>query len=93
MKRAANKVFGALDNKFFRLFSGECARSITAYGRFYIQQVIEKAKKEEFNVLYSDTDSIFMVLDGKSKKEALRFCEEVNIELPGIMELEYDGPV
>jgi len=32
-----------------------------------------------------------MTLDGKTKKEADKFSEEVNLDLPGMMELEYEG--
>jgi len=68
----------------------ECARSITAYGRHYIMGVIEKAKND-FEVLYSDTDSIFISLGGKSREDAARFANDINSSLPGLMELEYEG--
>jgi DNA polymerase I len=74
-----------------RWYSIECARSITAWGRFYIHKVIDKALKEGFFVLYSDTDSVFLTLDGKSKGDAESFAQSINSELPGLMELEYEG--
>jgi DNA polymerase, archaea type len=106
MKRSKNDLLDArqnnlkvLSNAFYgyfgffnaRWYSLECARSITAYGRYYIHQVIDSAIEQGFKVIYSDTDSIFMVLDGKTKKQAKDFADSINPKLPGIMELEYEG--
>lgn len=91
LKLLANSFYGYLGFFGARWYSIECARSVTAWGRFYIHKVIDEAKKEGFNVLYSDTDSVFLTLDGKEKKDADKFAESVNRELPGLMELEYDG--
>ena len=66
----------------------ECAESITALGRKYIKETIEKASKKGFKVIYGDTDSTMLVGDKEKVKE---FLEEINRELPGIMELEYEG--
>ena len=91
LKLLANSFYGYLGFFGARWYSIECARSITAWGRFYIHKVIDKAQKEGFVVLYSDTDSVFLTLDGKSKNDAEIFAESVNLELPGLMELEYEG--
>ena len=91
LKLLANSFYGYLGFYAARWYSIECAKSVTAYGRFYIQKVIDKAKAEGFKVLYSDTDSIFLSLDGKSKEDAEHFSEAINVELPGLMELEYEG--
>lgn len=91
LKVLANSFYGYFGFYAARWYSIECARSITAYGRYYITQVIDKAKKKEFNVIYSDTDSVFLTLDGKTEKEAIHFVEIINLELPGLMELEYEG--
>jgi len=91
LKLLANSFYGYLGFPMARWYSIESARSTAAYGRFYIHKVIDKAGKEGFKVLYSDTDSVFMTLDGKTKKEADQFQEKINMELPGLMELEYDG--
>ncbi|UCH12271.1 MAG: ribonuclease H-like domain-containing protein, partial [Candidatus Omnitrophota bacterium] len=62
LKLLANSFYGYLGFYAARWYSIECAKSVTAYGRFYIQKVIDKAKAEGFKVLYSDTDSIFLSL-------------------------------
>jgi len=91
LKLLANSFYGYLGFFGARWYNIECARSITAWGRFYIHKVIDKAQKEGFFVLYSDTDSVFLTLDGKSKHEAESFAELLNLELTGLMELEYQG--
>ena len=42
-------------------------------------------------ILVHNTDSVFLTLDGKTKEEAKKFAEKINRELPGLMELEYEG--
>ena len=42
-------------------------------------------------ILVHNTDSVFMTLDGKTKEDADKFSEKVNQELPGLMELEFEG--
>jgi len=36
-------------------YSKECAESVTAYGRKYIQQVMDEARKVNFEVIYGDS--------------------------------------
>src|SRR3989338_8349653 len=91
LKLLANSFYGCLGFFGARWYSIECARSITAWGRYFIRKVIDKAQKEGFMVLYSDTDSVFLTLDGKSKSDAENFAQSINSELPGLMELEYEG--
>ena len=91
LKLLANSFYGYLGFPYARWYSMESAESVTAWGRHYIQKVISKASQAGFKVIYSDTDSIFLTLDGKAKKYAMDFCDAINLELPGVMELEYEG--
>lgn len=91
LKLLSNSFYGYLGFFAARWYSIECAKSITAWGRHYIQNVIKKAQEAGFMVLYSDTDSIFLVLEKKTKADVDKFLEEVNVALPGLMELEYEG--
>jgi DNA polymerase, archaea type len=91
IKVLTNAFYGYFGFFNARWYSIECSRSITSLGRFYIHKVIDKATKEDFNVIYSDTDSIFINLIDKTKEQAKAFAEQLNPSLPGIMELEYDG--
>ncbi|MBI1935978.1 hypothetical protein HYS31_06065 [Candidatus Woesearchaeota archaeon] len=55
LKLLANSFYGYLGFFGARWYSLESARSITAWGRFYIHNVIEKVQEEKFQVLYSDS--------------------------------------
>ncbi|MBD3313271.1 hypothetical protein GF345_02415 [Candidatus Woesearchaeota archaeon] len=91
LKILANAFYGYLGFYASRWYSFDCADSVTAWGRHYIHQSIEGARKKGFTVIYSDTDSVFFTLEGKDKKEALSFVEGINNELPELMELEFEG--
>ncbi len=91
LKTIANSMYGYFGFFGARWYNIECAKAITAFGRNHIQKVIGQAKNDGFKVLYSDTDSIFMSLDGKTKEDVHGFVAEVNKGLPGMMELDYEG--
>jgi DNA polymerase, archaea type len=91
LKLLANSFYGYLGFYAARWYSFESAQATTAYGRYYIQDVAEKAKKAGFKELYGDTDSLFITLQKHSNQDALAFAEKINQELPGLMELEYEG--
>ncbi|MBI1969094.1 ribonuclease H-like domain-containing protein [Candidatus Woesearchaeota archaeon] len=91
LKILANAFYGYLGFAPARWYSLECAKATTAYGRHYIKKVIDAAQAAGFSVLYGDTDSIFFSLAGKSREEAMRFLEKINLELPEPMELELEG--
>src|SRR3989338_11288125 len=91
LKLLANSFYGYLGFFGARWYSLGSARSVTAWGRSYIHKVIEKALKEGFLVLYSDTDSVYLTLDGKPKNDAMAFADAINVELPSLMELEHEG--
>ncbi len=91
LKTIANSIYGYYGFFGARWYNIDCAKAITAYGRHHIQDVIGKAKEEGLKVLYSDTDSVFIALNGKKMNEVLEFVDRVNKSLPGIMGLEYEG--
>ena len=91
LKVLANSFYGYLGFYGARWYCKECAECVTAFGRQYIHKVIDAAENSGFQVLYSDTDSVFLLLDKKTKNNALEFVEKINKELPGVMELDYEG--
>ena len=91
LKLLANSFYGYLAFYSARWYCIECAESTTAWARQYIHKVIDTAKEKGFTVLYSDTDSVFLLLKDKTKEDALKFAEEINKELPGLMELEFEN--
>ncbi len=91
LKTVANSIYGYYGFFGSRYHSMECAASITSWARYYIKDVIEKAGKEKFDVIYSDTDSIAIAMNKKTRKEALSFLDKINKDLPGVMELELEN--
>ena len=91
LKTLANATYGYYAFFGARYYSIEAAASITAFGRYYIQKVMDEAEKKGFKVIYGDTDSLVMKLNDISEKEALNWLEKKNDELPGTMELELEN--
>jgi DNA polymerase elongation subunit (family B) len=77
-KIIVNSIFGALAFPGFRLFKPEIADTILYAGREIITWSKEKIKEYGYEVVYGDTDSIFL----KSKKD-LTFdeCEKEGMEV------------
>lgn len=89
LKVLANSFYGYLGYARSRWYNRQCAESVTAWGRMHIMETIEKAEKAGFEVIYGDTDSIFLLY--RKKEDVLKFLERVNSELPGKMELELEN--
>ncbi|MEM3237143.1 MAG: DNA-directed DNA polymerase [Candidatus Micrarchaeaceae archaeon] len=90
LKIIANSFYGYLGYARSRWYSKECAASTTAFGREFIKSTISKAEEAGFKVIYTDTDSLIMLLGNKSKDDAMSFLKSVNESLPRSMELELE---
>jgi len=89
-KILANSFYGYLGYNGARWYSREAAEATTYMGREYIEDTIEMAEQEGYEIVYGDTDSVFLKKDG-IKQEIHDFLEKVNSELPKFMELEFEG--
>ena len=90
LKIAANAVYGYFAYPGSKWYCFECARASAAWGRFYVKDIIRKAEKDGFDVIYSDTDSVFLKSDDVEEK-TIKFLKKINRTLPGIIELELQG--
>jgi DNA polymerase I len=61
VKVLINASYGVLGSDRFPLYCLPVADSTTAYGRDSIEKTIAKAKELEIEVLYGDTDSVFLL--------------------------------
>ena len=91
LKIVANAFYGYMGFAGSRYYDRRCSASTTSFGRYYIHMVIDEANKEGFKVVYGDTDSVFLSLPSKNMKKTKLFLESINNNLPGIMNLEYEG--
>ncbi|MCX6777869.1 MAG: DNA-directed DNA polymerase [Candidatus Micrarchaeota archaeon] len=90
-KILANSFYGMLGYARSRWYSLQAGESVTAFGRRYIQDTAKKAEDEGYEVLYIDTDSLFLLMKGGKREDVLEFMKKVNAGLPGNMELELEG--
>lgn len=70
VKILMNSFFGVLASPSCRFFSMEVANAITHSGQHIIKMTSAKVKEMGYEVIYSDTDSVFIVTNAKSQKEA-----------------------
>lgn len=91
LKTILNATYGYMGFPASRWYCKECAQSATAYGRYWIKEVISQAQNFGFVVVYGDTDSIFVKSKKKIKEEIEKFLDFINKKLPGKMELELQG--
>jgi DNA polymerase, archaea type len=92
LKILANSFYGYMGYPRARWYRKECAESVAAFARMYIKKVMSVAKEEfGFEVVYGDTDSLFIVVPKKERGKAKEFLKTVNESLPGTIELEYEG--
>ncbi|MEK6819627.1 MAG: DNA polymerase domain-containing protein, partial [Nanoarchaeota archaeon] len=99
IKKARSNAFKLLANSaygyqgFFgaRYYLREAAAATAAFAKKLIKEVIETIDKEKYKTVYSDTDSIAFLLNGKTEKQTLDFLKKLNSQLPGIMDLELEG--
>ncbi len=91
LKILANSFYGYYGFSGARWYSNDCAASITAWARHYIQETIKRFEKEGFTVIAGDTDSLYHTLGTRKKEDALHLMEEINKHLPGMMELELEN--
>jgi len=94
LKTLANATYGYFAYAGAKWYRRECGSSAANFGRYYITSVVEEAKKNGFEILYGDTDSLMVRFTENISQEKLRsigekFAKLVNSKLPGIIELEF----
>jgi DNA polymerase, archaea type len=96
MKLLANSMYGYYGFQRARWYCRECAEAIAGWGREYIGRTIKVAESHGFDVIYGDTDSVYLtkpdILDVEEiVRRSKEFQKKINSELPEAMELEYEG--
>ncbi|MFH1649059.1 MAG: DNA polymerase II [Candidatus Woesearchaeota archaeon] len=70
IKITMNSMYGVLANPVCRFYSPNLANAITKTGQHLIKMSAEEVRKIGFDVIYGDTDSIFVNSKAKDEKEA-----------------------
>jgi DNA polymerase I/DNA polymerase-2 len=89
-KLLANASYGYLGFFGARYYCPEAGASATAISRDFTKKTIDEINKKGYTVIHSDTDSVFFKLNKHTKEDVLKLLEEINKNLPGIMELELE---
>ncbi|MCE4600756.1 MAG: DNA polymerase II [Desulfurococcales archaeon] len=76
VKLLANASYGYMGWPHARWYCKACAESITAWGRSIIKRAISKAKELGLDVIYGDTDSLFVTYDKVKVESLIRWIEE-----------------
>jgi len=92
LKILTNSFYGYTGWGMARWYCRECAEATTAWGRHFIKTSAKMAEDMGFEVLYGDTDSIFIKKDGmdlsKLKKEVDELIGKLSKELPIQIEID-----
>ncbi|MBW2990612.1 DNA polymerase II [Candidatus Woesearchaeota archaeon] len=70
IKILMNSFFGVFANPTFRFYSRDIANAITYFAQHIIKTTAKKVEEMGYEVIYSDTDSIFVNLKVESYKDA-----------------------
>ncbi len=68
IKIIMNSFYGALGNPGCRFFSMSISNAITYFGQHIIQNTADELKNRGFDVVYSDTDSVFVQTGARDTK-------------------------
>ena len=89
-KLLANASYGYQGFFGARYYCPEASAAATAISRDFTKKTIEQINKKGYDVIYSDTDSIAFKLNKNTKKQTMDLLEQINKNLPGIMELDLE---
>jgi len=78
VKYITNTIWGVIGNKDFRLYNLLIASTITATERLVINYTIEVLRRNGYNTHYGDTDSVFVLLKGRTKEEMEQEAAHLN---------------
>jgi len=77
IKILMNSIYGVLGNPSCRFFSMKMGNAITHFAQYLIKLTAEKIQEKGFDVIYGDTDSVFVKTEAKTIKEAENIGKEL----------------
>jgi len=81
IKILMNSFYGVLGAGASRLFSPEVANAVTSFGQHLIRRAAECVERTGHEVLYGDTDSLFVRADEPDPQRALTLGERLRAEV------------
>lgn len=89
LKLATNIQYGLFSFKRSDHYCVDCGEAASSFGRFYLKKTMKIAEQDGFNLIYADTDGLY--LTNVKTNKAKKFVRKINKELPGIIKLEFRG--
>jgi len=71
LKILINGAYGVFGKDYFYYYDPRVAELITAYGRYTLLKLNELAQEYNFEVIYGDTDSVFIYIDPSTQGASL----------------------
>lgn len=91
IKVLANSFYGLFTSSFYRFTNRAIGESITAFARENILHVNKQLESEGLNVIYNDTDSIFIISPHDNIEQTVEFGTKISKQFSTDMyELEFD---
>lgn len=81
IKILMNSFYGVLGNPSCRFYNMEMNNSITTFAQYIIKLTAKKIEEMGYKVIYSDTDSAFVVTRAASVEEAEKIGKKIEIEI------------
>lgn len=89
IKIIMNSLFGVLGNPNCRFYNSKIANAITSFGRYFLEETTSRVKGMGYDVIYGDTDSLFVVSLAHSEEEATAMGDTIERSINEF----YDGYV
>ncbi len=77
VKVLMNSFYGVLASSFYRFTNPDIGAAITAFGRQAITTIIQELENDGYEVVYSDTDSVFVKSPEPTLAGATRFGQDL----------------
>lgn len=81
IKTLMNSMYGVLASPKSRYFNRYLSNAITYFAQFFIKLTISEVEKSGYQVIYGDTDSIFVNTKTKDCKKALEIGHKIENEI------------
>lgn len=78
VKILMNAVYGVFASSFYRFTDRNIGSAITAFARETVKALIARLNQEGYNVIYSDTDSLFVQSPYDNLEETVRFGKDIS---------------